>query len=83
MAMCISGADSFLSTIPKSRPHFDNYNNGDSAVGIATGKGLVDRRVGVRVPAGGRFLSSPRHSASYLKGNGGSFSEGKAAESST
>jgi hypothetical protein len=30
------------------------------AVGIATGYGLEDREVGVQVPVGSRFLSSPR-----------------------
>jgi hypothetical protein len=32
----------------------------DSAVGIATGYGLDDRRVGVRVPVGSRIFSSTR-----------------------
>jgi hypothetical protein len=32
----------------------------DSAVGIATGYGLDDRGVGVRVPVGSRIFSSPR-----------------------
>jgi hypothetical protein len=32
----------------------------DSAVGIATGYGLDDQRVGVRVPVGSRIVSSPR-----------------------
>jgi hypothetical protein len=31
----------------------------DSAVGIATGYGLNDRGVGVRVPVGARIFSSP------------------------
>jgi hypothetical protein len=31
----------------------------DSAVGIATGYGLDDRGVGVRVPVGSRIFSSP------------------------
>jgi hypothetical protein len=31
-----------------------------SAVGIATGCGLDDRRVGIRVPVGSRIISSPR-----------------------
>jgi hypothetical protein len=31
-----------------------------NSIGIATGCGLDDRGVGVRVPAGSRFLSSPR-----------------------
>jgi hypothetical protein len=42
-----------------------NWNNGprvsqDSAVGIATGYGLDDRGVGVRVPVESRIFSSPR-----------------------
>jgi hypothetical protein len=32
----------------------------DSEVGIATGYGLDDRGVGVRVPVGARIFSSPR-----------------------
>jgi hypothetical protein len=32
----------------------------DSIVGIATGYGLDDRGVGVRVPVGSRIFSSPR-----------------------
>jgi hypothetical protein len=32
----------------------------DSAVGIATGYGLEDQEVGVRVPVGSRIFSSPR-----------------------
>jgi hypothetical protein len=32
----------------------------DSAVGLATGYGLEDREVGVRVPVGSRIFSSPR-----------------------
>jgi hypothetical protein len=32
----------------------------DSAVGIATGYGLDDQGVGVRVPVGSRIFSSPR-----------------------
>jgi hypothetical protein len=32
----------------------------DSSVGIATGYGLDDRGVGVRVPVGSRIFSSPR-----------------------
>jgi hypothetical protein len=34
--------------------------NWDSVVGIATGYGLDDRGVGVRVPVGSRIFSSPR-----------------------
>jgi hypothetical protein len=32
----------------------------DSIVGITTGYGLDDRRVGIRVPVGSRIFSSPR-----------------------
>jgi hypothetical protein len=32
--------------------------SGDSAVGIATGRGLDDRGVGIRVPVGSRMFSS-------------------------
>jgi hypothetical protein len=34
--------------------------SGDGVVGIATGYGLDDRRVGVRVPEGSRIFCSPR-----------------------
>jgi hypothetical protein len=33
----------------------------DSAVDIATGYGLDDRKVGVRVPVGSRIITSPCH----------------------
>jgi hypothetical protein len=33
----------------------------DSSVGIATGYGLDDRGVGVRVPVGSTIFSSPQH----------------------
>jgi hypothetical protein len=36
------------------------YNGRDSAVGRATGYGLDDRGVGVRVPLGSRIFSLPR-----------------------
>jgi hypothetical protein len=49
-----------------------------STVDIATGYGLDDRGVGVRVPVGSRIFSSPRrpdrlwaHPASYTMGSGG------------
>jgi hypothetical protein len=58
----------------------------DNTVGIATGYGLNDRAVGVRVPVGTRFsplhnvqIGSGAHSASYPIGTGGSFPGGKAA----
>jgi hypothetical protein len=57
------------------------------SVGIATGYGLDDGGVGVRVPVGSRIFSSPRrtdrsgaHPASYPVGTGGSFPGGKAAK---
>jgi hypothetical protein len=34
--------------------------NRDSSVGIATGYGLDDRGVGIRVPVGSRIFSSPQ-----------------------
>jgi hypothetical protein len=37
------------------------YNSQDSAVGIATGYGLDDRGVGVRVPPGSRIFTSSCH----------------------
>jgi hypothetical protein len=55
----------------------------DGVVGIATGYGLDDRGVGVRVPVGSRIFSSPRrpevHPNSYPMGTGGYFYGGKAA----
>jgi hypothetical protein len=54
----------------------------DSAVGIATGYGLDDREVGVRVPVGSRIFASPRrpdrlfHSTSYPMATGGLFPRG-------
>jgi hypothetical protein len=54
-----------------------------STVGIATGYGMDDRGVVVRVPVGSRMLSSPRrqtgfgvHPTSYSIGTGGSFPGG-------
>jgi hypothetical protein len=37
-----------------------SVRNRDSAIGIATGYGMDDRGVGVRVPVGSRIFSSPR-----------------------
>jgi hypothetical protein len=60
--------------------------NRDNAVGIATGYGLDDRGVGVRVPVGSRIsllhvvqTGSEVHPTSYPMGTGGSFPRGKAA----
>jgi hypothetical protein len=58
-----------------------NKNRG-SAVGIATGYGLDDHGVGVRVLIGPSIFTFPGsgvHPTSYPAGTGGSFSEGKAA----
>jgi hypothetical protein len=57
----------------------------DSVVGVATGYGLDDRGVGVRVLVRPRIFSlvvqtgSGAHPASYLIGTGGSFPGGKVA----
>jgi hypothetical protein len=58
----------------------------DSVVGIATGYGLEDQGVGVRVPGGQEFsllhvvqAGSGVHPTSYPMGNGCSFPGGKAA----
>jgi hypothetical protein len=58
----------------------------DSTVGIATGYGLDDQGVEVRVPEGARIFTFPcrqigsgAHPASYPMGNGGSFPGGEAA----
>jgi hypothetical protein len=55
----------------------------DSAVGIATGYGLDDQGVGIRVPVGSRIFSShvvqtgsSVHPTSYLTGTGCSFPGG-------
>jgi hypothetical protein len=52
----------------------------DSVVGIATGYGLDDRGVGIRVPGGSRIFTSPIvqtgsvvHATSYIIGTWGSF----------
>jgi hypothetical protein len=50
----------------------------DSVVGIATGYGLDDREVGVRVAIGFRIFSSPCR-LDRLWGIGGAFAGGKAA----
>jgi hypothetical protein len=60
------------------------YRSWDSVVGIATGYGLDDRAVGVRVPVVKNFLhvvqtGSRAHPVSYPMGTGGSFPGGKAA----
>jgi hypothetical protein len=58
----------------------------DSSVGIATGYGLEEGGVGVRVPVGHEFslphvvqTGSGGHPTSYKMGTGGSFLRGKAA----
>jgi hypothetical protein len=67
---------------PNSVPNKAVQRSGDSAVGTATGYGLDDRGVGVRVPVGSRIFSSLRspdrlsHPASYPMGTGGLFPRG-------
>jgi hypothetical protein len=63
-------------------PH--SLGSQNNAVGVATGYGLDDRGVGVRVLVESRIFSSPRRpdrlwgpSSLYRMGNGGSFSGGK------
>jgi hypothetical protein len=58
----------------------------DSSVGIATGYGLDNRGVGIRVPGEQEFsllhavqTGTGNHPTSYPKDNGGSFPWGKAA----
>jgi hypothetical protein len=51
--------------VPRHYSYFQNVfffrmESRDSSVGIATGYGLGDRGVGVRVPGGSRIFSSPR-----------------------
>jgi hypothetical protein len=60
--------------------------NRDSSAGIATGYGLDDQGVGVRVPRGQKFsllqvvhTASVAHPTSYTMGNVGSFPGGKPA----
>jgi hypothetical protein len=64
-----------------------HFRSWDSTVGIATGYGLNDTGVGVRVPVGSGIFSSPRrpdgsgaHPASYPMGTKGSFLGSKVAE---
>jgi hypothetical protein len=47
-----------------------NIRSRDGVVGIATGYGLDDRGVGVRVPVESRIFFSPRRPASYPMGTG-------------
>jgi hypothetical protein len=66
---------------------FFSSTSRDSAVGIATGYGLYDSGVGVRVSVEATIFTSPCrldrllgvHPASYPMGTGGSFLGGKAA----
>jgi hypothetical protein len=46
----------------KSEGYIPHFTFVDSVVGIATGYGLDNRGVGVRVPIGSRIFSSPRRS---------------------
>jgi hypothetical protein len=50
----------YLSTAILSLSCFFSFLSRDSAVGIATGYGLDDREVGVRVPVGTSMFPSPR-----------------------
>jgi hypothetical protein len=50
-----------LYMIPKSKETYSSKESRDNVVGIATGYGLDDRRVGVRVLVGSRIFSSARH----------------------
>jgi hypothetical protein len=67
-----------------SADHTPLYVNRDSIVSIATGYGLGDRGVRVRVPVGSNIFSSPRrlqtgsgaHPASYPMGTRGALSPG-------
>jgi hypothetical protein len=64
---------------------FFSLSGTEKAVGIATGYGLDDGGVGVRVPVGSRIFCPPcrpdrlwAHPASYPMGTGGHFLGGKA-----
>jgi hypothetical protein len=46
--------------LTKLRIYYKDVQSQDSVVGIATGYGLDDRGVGVRVPVGSRIFSSRR-----------------------
>jgi hypothetical protein len=66
--------------------HCDTVKSRDSSVGIATGYGLDDHGVGVRVPVNQEFsllhvvqTGSGAHPASYPMSTVGSFPGGKAA----
>jgi hypothetical protein len=65
---------------------YPSLESRDSAVGIATGYGLDDRGVGIRVPFGSRIFllylvqtDSGAHPASYPMDSGGSLLGSKAA----
>jgi hypothetical protein len=57
------------------------YRSRDSIVGIATGQGLDDREIGVRVPVGSRIFSSHHlpDPTSFPMGTGDCLPVGKAA----
>jgi hypothetical protein len=76
-----------LTSYPTSVVNLTQVRSRDSAVSIASGYGLDDRGIGVRVPVMSRIFSSPRspagsgaYPASYPMSTGGSFLRGKAAE---
>jgi hypothetical protein len=50
----------FVASIPDLLKQFISYMLGERGAGIATGYGLDDRVVGVRVPVWARIFSSPR-----------------------
>jgi hypothetical protein len=72
--------------VKSKRDYYFEHGSRNSSVGIATGHGLDDRGVGVRVPVEVRFsqlhivqTGCGAHPASSTMGTEGSFSKSKAA----
>jgi hypothetical protein len=78
------GGSKFLRNFGNHLPDYTASVSRNSVVGIATGYGLDDQGVGIRVQVGLRIFSSPQiaqndsgvHQTSYLTGTGGSFPGG-------
>jgi hypothetical protein len=69
------GCGRFVTTVSIARWQCDTLSCRDSAVGIATGYGLDDRRGGVRVQVGSKIIFSP-HGSDRLWGSPSLLSNG-------